>query len=70
MAIVPNKDGMGIRANGYYGDVDPSYSVPNAYAAGVPSTVGYASELRADTATGDVYRNVGGNRWIDVHVNG
>ena len=66
MAIVPNKDGQGIIANGYYGVVDPSYSTPTTFAAGVPSTAGYASELRADSATGDVYRNIGGNKWIDV----
>ena len=67
MAIVPNKDGMGINANGHpTGPVDVSYCVPTTFAAGVPSTAGYASELRADTATGDVYRNIGANRWIDL----
>jgi len=66
MAIVPNKDGQGIIANGAVGNVDPSYTVPTSYAAGVPSTAGFASELRADTATGDVYRNLGGTRWVDV----
>lgn len=66
MAIVPNKDGQGIIANGAYGAVDPSYCVPNVYAAGVPSTAGYASEIRVDTATGDYYRNLGGTRWADA----
>ena len=67
MAIVPNKDGQGISANGHLtGPVDVSYCVPTTFAAGVPSTAGYASELRADSATGDVYRNIGGNKWIDV----
>jgi hypothetical protein len=66
MAIVPNKDGQGIIANGAYGVVDPSYCTPTTFAAGVPTAVGYASELRADSATGDVYRNIGGNKWIDL----
>jgi len=66
MAIVPNKDGQGIKANGYYGDVDPSYSTPTTFAAGVPTTLGYAGELRVDTATGDIYRNIGGTKWVDA----
>jgi len=67
MAIVPNKDGMGIKANGHpTGPVDVSYCTPTTFAAGVPSTAGYASELRADSATGDVYRNIGGTKWIDL----
>jgi len=66
MAIVPNKDGQGIIVNGVYGSVDPSYTTPTVFAAGVPSTVGFASELRADTATGDIYRNLGGTRWVDA----
>ena len=67
MAIVPNLDGQGIKANGHLtGPVDVSYVVPTTFAAGVPTTAGYAGELRVDTATGDIYRNVGGTRWIDV----
>ena len=65
MAIVPNKDGQGIKANGAYGDVDVSYCVPTTFAAGIPTTLGYAGELRVDTANGDIYRNIGGTRWID-----
>jgi hypothetical protein len=66
MAIVPNKDGMGVIANGFAGVVDPSYSTPNVFGTGVPSTLGYASELRSDTATGDVYVCHGGTRWSDA----
>lgn len=65
MAIVPNLDGQGIKANGAVGVVDPSYCIPTTFAAGVPATPGYGSELRADTATGDIYRCLGGTRWVD-----
>lgn len=66
MAIVPNRDGQGIKANGYYSDVDPSYCTPTTFASGVPSTAGYTGEIRVDTATGDYYRNLGGTRWADA----
>ena len=66
MAIVPNKDGQGIIANGFYGEVDPSYTTPTVFAAGIPTTAGYASELRVDSATGDIYRNIGGTKWVDA----
>ena len=67
MAIVPNKDGMGITAYGHTtGAVDVSYCVPTTFASGIPTGVGYQSELRVDSVTGDVYRNIGGTRWIDA----
>lgn len=66
MAIVPNKDGQGIIANGAVGNVDPSYTTPTVFAAGIPTTAGYASELRVDNATGDIYRNLGGTKWVDA----
>ena len=66
MAIVPNKDGQGIHANGFVGIVDVSYCVPTTFASGVPSTAGYTGEIRVDTATGDMYRNLGGTKWADV----
>ena len=67
MAIVPNKDGMGISANGHpTGPIDVSYVVPTTFASGVPSTAGYAGEIRVDTVTGDIYRNIGGTRWMDI----
>jgi len=67
MAIVPNKDGMGITANGHTtGPVDPSYTTPTVFAAGIPTTLGYPSELRVDSANGDIYRNIGGTKWVDA----
>jgi len=67
MAIVPNKDGQGIKANGHTtGDVDVSYCTPTTFGAGIPSTAGYPSELRVDSATGDLYRNLGGTKWVDA----
>jgi hypothetical protein len=66
MAIVPNLDGQGIKANGAVGVVDPSYTIPTVYAAGVPTLAGYPSELRADSATGDIYRCLSGTRWVDA----
>jgi hypothetical protein len=70
MARVPNKDGQGIIANGYYGVVDPSYDAPTAFAAGVPTTVGYAGEMRVDNATGSVYRFLGplGANWAETNI--
>lgn len=65
MAAVPNKDGQGVIANGFVGVVDVSYVIPTTYAAGIPTTVGYPSELRVDTANGDIYRNLGGTKWVD-----
>ena len=66
MAIVPNKDGQGIIANGFVGVVDVSYCVPTTFASGIPTTAGYPSEIRVDSANGDIYRNIGGTRWIDA----
>jgi hypothetical protein len=66
MAIVPNLDGQGIKANGAVGVVDVSYCTPTTFASGIPTTVGFPSELRVDSATGDLYRNLGGTRWVDA----
>jgi len=69
MAIVPNKDGQGIIANGFYGVVDVSYCVPTTFAAGVPTGAGaFVGELRVDTATGQIYRWLGGGttRWAEA----
>ena len=72
MAIVPNKDGMGIRANGIPAgtQVDPSYSTPAVGAAGVPSGAAlYGGELRVNTTTGGRYIAVGNPAsplWIDA----
>lgn len=69
MAIVPNKDGQGIIANGFVGDVDRNYTTPNRSGSGVPSGASlYAGELMSDTATGFVYRamSTGTTQWIAV----
>jgi len=70
MAIVPNKDGQGIKANGAYGVVDPSYTVPTTFGSGIPTTAGYQSEMRVDTATGSAYRYIGpgATNWIETNV--
>jgi hypothetical protein len=68
MPIVPNKDGQGIKANGYYGLVEGSYEIPSRNVTGVPTAVAtFASEIALDTATGDLYRALatGGTVWID-----
>jgi len=71
MAIVPNKDEQGIKANGFYGVVDRSYETPTTFASGVPSTAGYVGELRVDTATGSVYRYMGptaATAWVETNI--
>jgi phosphohistidine swiveling domain-containing protein len=71
MAIVPNKDGQGIKANGVYGVIDPSYDVPTLVGTGVPATAAlYASQLALDTATGNVYRALatGGTTWAETNI--
>jgi hypothetical protein len=57
MAIVANKDGQGIKANGAVGVVDRSYCTPNRSGAGVPAVPSlYASEIYLNTTTDDTYR--------------
>ena len=70
MARVANRDGQGIVCNGFTGAVDPSYDVPTAFASGIPTTVGYQSELRVDSATGSVYRFVGpaAANWAETNI--
>ena len=70
MARVPNKDGQGIIANGFYGVGDPSYDAPTVFASGVPNTAGYVSEMRVDTATGSIYRYLGGaaTNWAETNI--
>ena len=66
MAIVPNKDGQGIKANGFVGDVDPSYSSPTASGAAFPTGAAqYTGQLYRNTTTGEVTRNIGGSNWIE-----
>jgi len=71
MAIVRNKDGMGIKANGFYGEVDPSYEVPSMIGAVAPTGAAvYASQMALNTATGEVYRALatGSTQWIETNI--
>jgi hypothetical protein len=71
MAIVPNKDGQGIKANGFYGDVDPSYEMPSMFAATAPSAASlFASQMALNTATGEVFRSLGKGsvQWIETNI--
>lgn len=58
MAVVINRDGQGIKANGLFGaQVDKNYSTPNRAGAGVPSVASlYASEIYLNSTTDDTYR--------------
>ena len=72
MAIVPNKDGMGISANGFVGIVDKNYASPNRTGSGIPTGNSlYASEIMMDTATGLSYRAMSGpgaTQWASVDI--
>jgi hypothetical protein len=71
MAIVANKDGQGIKVNGIYGAVDPSYEVPTIVGAGVPAGVStFASQMALNTTTGEVYRALatGTTSWIETNI--
>lgn len=70
MAIVPNKDGMGIIANGATGVVDPSYCGVSRSGTGVPSIAPlYVGEQWIDTATGNLYRSygMGTTQWVRLN---
>ena len=60
MAIVPNKDGQGIKANGHTtGAVDVSYCVPVTAAAGVPASASlFAGQIQLNTTTFETYRSL------------
>jgi len=71
MAIVRNKDGQGIIANGFYGEVDPSYEIPSATGAVFPAgNSQYSSQLYINTADGAVYRSLaaGTTRWAETNI--
>ena len=71
MAIVRNKDGQGIKANGYYGEVDPSYDVPTAFGTVAPTAPSqFASQLALNTVDGTVYRSLaaGSVQWIETNI--
>jgi heterodisulfide reductase subunit A-like polyferredoxin len=71
MAIVPNLDGQGIRANGHRtGPVDVSYCVPTTSAAGFPAGASlFAGQIQVDSANGNLYRNLssGTTTWVEVN---
>ena len=73
MAIVPNKDGQGIKANGYYSDVDLRYESPNGYLSSKPNatvTSLYSGELRYDNTNDIMYMSLvsGTNdKWVKVN---
>ncbi|HEY5444929.1 MAG TPA: hypothetical protein VIJ87_10745, partial [Pyrinomonadaceae bacterium] len=53
----PNKDGQGIKANGFVGVVDVSYCMPTTAAAGVPSGASlFAGQIQLNTTTFELYR--------------
>lgn len=70
MAIVPNKDGQGIIANGFSGNVDVSYTVPTASGAGIPNgtfTSLYTDQLYYDSTNNRLYKSLKGgtnNQWV------
>jgi len=68
MAIVPNKDGQGIKANGFYGDIDRSYNTPNRFVASNPNGVTspyYTGEIVMTTADGGTFQalSMANNTW-------
>ena len=66
MAIVPNKDGQGIKANGVFGATDPSYSSPSATGSAFPTGAAqFTGQLHLNTTTGEVTRNIGGTQWTE-----
>jgi len=71
MAIVPNKDGQGIKANGMSGSTDRQYDTPFTAAAAFPSGPSiYASQLQLNSATGEVYRalETGTTTWAETNI--
>ena len=72
MAIVPNKDGQGIKVNGAYGDTDPSYDVPTLTGTAYPTVASvYAGQLFGDTVTGSVYRSLRAGSttaWVETNI--
>jgi hypothetical protein len=71
MAIVPNKDGQGIKANGYARDADVSYDAPTTAGAGMPGSVSlFASQMHLNSTTGEVYRALaaGTTTWAETNI--
>jgi hypothetical protein len=71
MAIVANKDGQGIKANGFNRDTDVSYDVPTTSAGTYPAGPSlFASQLQINSATGEVYRSLGAGTttWAETNI--
>jgi hypothetical protein len=71
MAIVPNKDGNGIKVNGAARLTDVSYEVPTTAGAGAPSGASiFASQLHLNSTTGEVYRalETGTTTWVETNI--
>jgi hypothetical protein len=71
MAIVANKDGQGIKANGVVGVVDPSYDMPTATGGTYPAGASaYTSQIYLNSATGEVYRSLAGGttQWAETNI--
>jgi len=71
MAIVPNKDGQGIKANGYPGQADVSFDAPTTAGAGMPVSVAlFSSQLHLNSTTGEVYRALAGGTttWAETNI--
>ena len=72
MAIVPNKDGMGIKANGFYGEIDRAYDTPTLTGTAYPAVASqYAGQMYGDTVTGNVYRSLAAGSttaWVETNI--
>lgn len=71
MATVVNKDGQGIKANGFVGVVDPSYDAPTANGSAYPAAASaYTSQLYLNSTTGEVYRSLAGGTltWAETNI--
>jgi hypothetical protein len=71
MAIVPNKDGQGIKVNGAARITDVSYEVPTTGAATYPAGPSiFAGQLQFNTATGEIYKSLeaGTTTWVETNI--
>jgi hypothetical protein len=73
MAIVANKDGQGVKANGYNSLVDRPFETPFTAGSGVPSMASiFASQIYLDSATAKTYMalETGTSSWIETFEDG
>jgi hypothetical protein len=71
MAIVANKDGQGIKANGTAASTDRQYDTPFTAGAAFPASPSiYASQLQLNSTTGEVYRalETGTMTWAETNI--